>query len=454
MMKKGLLPRQTFIFTTALFLIWLQPLAVQALRPNKTISNYIHNVWTTKDGLPQNTIYSIAQDIRGYVWIGTDRGLVRYDGLEFKHFNKSNTPAIKNDSITTLFIAGDQTMWVGTYGGGIALYKNNHFYAPTSIDKLPNLFIQSITEDKENNIWIGTIGGGIIHFKDNLFSSITSEVGLSNDIVSTVLADSKGKLWIGTSNGLDCLENGEFTKYKVEQGLLDNNIKTLYEDRRGNLWIGTTQGVNKIRNRESDLRRNRFLSFTSADGLSDNYVRAVREDRHGSIWIATNGGLNRINGNLLHPPRRRNPGQRANEIKFEHFTSIDGLSDNSLQSIYEDRWGNMWIGTSGGGLNALRDGKFTFYTVRDGLASNSVKAIYEAPDDSLWIGTDGAGLNRRKDGKFDLYTETDGLSSNNIESIGADWNGNVWIGTAAGLDVFNGKNFKRFSREDGLSNPS
>jgi len=423
----------------ALLFPWLQPLPppLLALDPNKTIGNYIHHTWTTRDGLPQDTIYSIVQDGQGFIWMGTGKGLARFDGLEFKIFNKSNTPAIKNDAITTLFIADDKTLWIGTYGGGITLYKNNHFFSPSSIGALPNNFIQSITEDKEKNTWIGTMGGGIIHFKDNVFASITTEHGLSGNMVSCVLVDSKGKLRIGTANGLNCLDHGEFTIYTTADGLLDDTIKTIFEDSKGNLWIGTPRGMNIIKNRANDFQKGRISSLTTKDGLSDNVIRCTLEDRHGSIWIATGRGLNRL----------------TLTRGVEQFTSQDGLSDNSLECLYEDKWGNLWIGASSGGLNVLRDGKFTFYTTRDGLAGDSVKAIYEDNTGALWIGTNGAGLNRYKDGKFVLYTENDGLNSNNIDSIYGDKAGNLWIGAPDGLNRFNKNGFMSFSSKDGLANP-
>lgn len=450
--KKEILVGRAII--AVFFWLIFYPSALDALNPKKKLGNYIHHIWTTREGLPQDTIHSIVQDSHGYVWIGTDRGLVRFDGLEFKQFNKSNTHALNNDSITTLFLAQDKTLWIGTYGG-ITLYKNNQFLSPAPPDDLPNLFVQSITEDRENNIWIGTQGGGIIHFDGNLFSSITTDMeegGLSNNMVSSVFADRKGKLWIGTADGLDCLENGEFTSYTTKNGLLDNNIKTIFEDSKGRLWVGTTQGINVIKNRPGDLKRGRFISLTTGNGLSDNYIHSIGEDRHDSIWIATNGGLNRLKGGL---PRRQLSGGTVTGIHFEHFTTLDGLSDNSLLSIYEDRWGSLWIGTSSGGLNALRDGKFSFYTVRDGLSSDNAKAIYETDDGSLWVGTSGAGLNRYRNGTFDLYTESDGLSGNNIESLCGDGEGGLWIGTTNGLNVFDmeTKTVTTLSEKDGLSNP-
>jgi ligand-binding sensor domain-containing protein/AraC-like DNA-binding protein len=420
-------------------------LPLLALDPHKNIGNYIHHSWSTRDGLPQDTINSITQDHQGYIWIGAGKGLARFDGREFKIFNKANTPALKNDSITSLFIAGDSTMWIGTYGGGITLYKENHFFSPAGGNTLPNYFIQSITEDKEQNTWIGSTGGGIICFKDNTFSALTTEHGLSSNLVSCVLADKNGKLWIGAANGLNCLDHGDFIVYTTADGLLDDNIKTIFEDSKGNLWVGTPRGMNIIKNRMGDFPKGRISSLTTKDGLSDNSIRGVLEDRHGSTWIATGHGLNRL---------KRDTRDARNTSGVEQFTAQDGLSDNSLECLYEDKWGNLWIGTSAGGLNVLRDGKFTFYTGRDGLACDSVKAIYEDHAGALWIGTDGAGLNRYMEGTFTLYTEKDGLNSNNIDSLYGDRSGNLWIGTDEGLNRLDKNGFTSFSSKEGLANPT
>lgn len=427
--------RICFLFLFVSILCGLSPL--RALDPEKTVNHYLHHNWTSRDGLPHDTVYSILQDSQGFMWIGTDSGLVRFDGQEFKVFNKSNTPAIKHNSIITLFMDSRETLWIGTYGGGITMYKNDNFYYPSWMETLPNKLIQSIAEDRENNMWIGTLGGGVVHYSstDDVLAPVTKEDGLSNNIVSSVLVDGAGKLWIGTADGLDCLEDGEFTRYSVNDGLLDNNIKTLFEDSRGNLWVGTQQGLNKIRNRPGVLARGRFQSITANHGLNDNYIRIIREDKHGSIWVATPKGLNRI--------RRDN---------IESFTSTDGLSDDSLLSLFEDNWGNLWLGSSGGGLDALRDGKFMFYTRKDGLSGSHIKAVYHDSGGALWIGTQSSGLNRYKDGKFQTYTEKDGLSSNNIDSLCEDRDGNLWIGTPNGLNRLDRDGVRRFTTEDGLTN--
>lgn len=430
-----------------IFLAW--PQEVLGLDPKTPADKYIHHIWTTRSGLPQNTIHSIVQDSSGYLWLGTDRGIVRFDGTRFRVLHKGNIPSIKNNSITSLHISRDGTLWIGTYGGGITRYKDGTFKNYSIEEGLTNHFINAIAEDDEQTMWFGTTGDGVIQLKNETFTAITHEQGLSYNIVSCLLSDSKGKLWVGTEQGLNCINNDGITIFTTADGLPGNNINTIFEDSRGYLWVGTTNGIGFIRNRPKDLQDKKFTALNTQDGLTDNFVRSIIQDKAGNIWIATNGGLNRINADSL---RKRTPGQV--DFRLEHFTSRDGLSDDALLSLAEDRWGNLWVGTSGGGLNVLRDGKFEFYTEKDGLSSGYIKAIYEDAEKTVWIGTSGGGLNQFKGKKFAVYTKKDGLSSNYIESLCGDSQGNLWIGTPNGLNRFKNGQVQVFTTNEGLSNHS
>jgi ligand-binding sensor domain-containing protein/AraC-like DNA-binding protein len=442
--------RLIFIALNVFFFIFLAwPQEVLGLDPKTPADKYIHHIWTTRSGLPQNTIHSIVQDSSGYLWLGTDRGIVRFDGSRFRVLHKGNIPSIKNNSITSLLISRDGTLWIGTYGGGITRYKDGTFKNYSIEEGLTNHFINAIAEDDEQTMWFGTTGDGVIQLKNETFTAITHEQGLSYNIVSCLLSDSKGKLWVGTEQGLNCTNNDQITIFTTGDGLPGNNINTIFEDDRGYLWVGTSNGIGFIRNRPKDLQEKKFTALDTHDGLTDNFVRSIIQDKAGNIWIATNGGLNRINADSL---RKRIPGQV--DFRLEHFTSRDGLSDDSLLSLSEDRWGNLWVGTSGGGLNVLRDGKFEFYTEKDGLSSGYIKAIYEDAEKTVWIGTSGGGLNQFKGKEFTVYTKKDGLSSNYIESLCGDSQGNLWIGTPNGLNRFKNGQFQVFTTNEGLSNHS
>jgi len=437
------------IFFFAFLLI--KPISLRSLNPETPIDKYIHHIWTTRDLLPQNTINCIAQDSSGYLWIGTDRGLTRFDGSYFKTINKGNLPALKNNSITSLIILPDNEFWIGTYGGGITHYKDGKYKNFSAKEGLINQFINVLAIDNKHNLCIGTTGDGLIkyNYNNDSFTAITDQQGLSYNIVTGILNDRHGRLWVGTEQGLNLLEKGQITVYTTADGLPSDGIITIIEDHHGNVWVGTKGGIGLTRNRAIKVTGKKFIQITKKDGLTDNFISFLAEDKEKNIWIATNKGLNRIK-----TINYRNRLFDKFKLQIDNFTTKNGLSDNSLRYLYEDRWGNLWVGTSGGGLNVLKDSKFNFYTEKDGLSSSYVSAIYEDRHETVWIGTNGSGLNSFKNGKFTTYQKRDGLSSNYIESLGSDKYGNLWIGTTNGLSLFKNGKFQSFGTADGLSNPS
>ena len=388
----------------------------------QAMDQYITHRITTKDGLPQNTIYDITQDKDGYIWIGTDEGVVRFDGIKFDHFNKLNTKNIKNNSITALFVSHGGTLWMGTFGGGVTLYdyKEKTFSSYTTQNSLSSDFIWIITQDREKNIWLGTVGGGIIRFKNNQFKSFTTKEGLSNDIINAIFEDYKGNLWIGTENGLNRLKDSAIKVYTSKDGIADNNVMSIFEDSRSVLWIGTINGL-------TAFKGNKFTTYTTSRGLSNNLVRAILEDRDNNLWIATDRGLSRI------CPSDRLP---RNKVQIKSMGPGDEQYTNSFMKILEDREGNLWFGTSGQGITILHHRKLLSYTVENGLTRDHIKAIFQDRTGAMWIGTNGGGLNVIKDGIIDAYTIEHGLGSNFVNSICADEKNNIWIGTSKGLSLY------------------
>jgi ligand-binding sensor domain-containing protein/AraC-like DNA-binding protein len=397
---------------------------------------YLTHHLTTHDGLPQNTVYAVTQDKDGYIWIGTDEGVVRYDGVKFEHFNKLNTKNLKNNSITALCVAHDNTLWIGTFGGGVTLYnpKSKTFSSYTTQNGLPNDFIWTIIQDSNKNIWLGTNGGGIIRFKDDRFDTFTTADGLSDNIVNTIREGRNDSIWVGTENGLNRLSGSSITVYDTGSILPSGNVMTLFEDSRGVLWVGTANGLTAVRGKNVN-------TFTTDHGLFDNLVRAVYEDRHNNLWVATDRGLNRIH----RLPR--------NEVGIEPFrTDVESLA-NSLMTIFEDREGNLWVGTSGQGLTVLHRGKFDTFTVENGLARRHIKTIYQDRTGAMWIGTNGGGVNVLKTGSVRTYTTDHGLADKFINSIRETEDGNTWIAADNGLSLYNSETgtFTTFSEKDGLS---
>lgn len=403
-----------------------------ALNPKKAITQYSHNVWQAEDGLPQNSVNAMVHTQDGYLWLGTQEGLVRFDGVRFRVFNNKNTKGIRNSYVTALCVDKEGSLWIATNGGGLSQLKDGRFTTHSTDEGLSSRIVRSVYGSKDGSLWVGTGGEGLNLFKDGRFTTYSTKDGLPSNDVLAVYEDQKGTLWIGTEGGgLGRFKDGIFTVFTTKEGLSSNVVLSLYEDREENLWIGTRGGgLNRFKDGQ-------FTLYTTKDGLTNNNVMTVREDRDGNLWIGTNGGgLNRFADGI-----------------FTSFTTKEGLSSDIVSSLWgEDKEGSLWIGTNGGGLNRLRDGKFLTYTTQEGLANNRVRPIYESHDGSVWIGTEGGGLNRLKDGRFTTYTTRDGLAGNDVRAIYEGRDGSLWIGTSGGLNRLKDGVFTTYTTKNGLVN--
>ncbi|MCP5049390.1 MAG: hypothetical protein GY940_19625 [bacterium] len=418
------------IFISGIF--GLPPSAV-ALDPQKRITQYVHHSWGLEDGLPQLSVNAILQTRDGYLWLGTQEGLARFDGVRFEVFDKLKVDRLKDNYIKTLHRDRRGDLWIGTDSGGLTRMSGREFTTYTANEGLSNDRVFSIYEDRKGNIWIGTDHGlNRLDSKSGKFTQYTQKDGLSGDSITALCEDSGGNLWIGTyGGGLNRMnpDEGTFTSITGSGGLTGNTVNVLYRDREGTLWAGTDGGgLNR-------LKGGIFIAYTEKDGLSHGSVTAIFEDRDGNLWVGTDsGGLNRLK-----------------DGKFSSFTTKEGLSHNDVSALYEDREGNLWIGMQGGGLNRLEEGKFTPYTTREGLAQDNIGAVFEDKAGNLWIAAGDAGMNRFKDGKITRYTKKDGLSNDIITAFHEDRRGNLWIGTwEGGLNRFKDGKFTSYAFKDSV----
>ena len=438
------------------------------LDPGTAIKHYGHDVWQIEDGLPQNGVRDIAQTPDGYLWIATLEGLVRFDGVQFTIFDKSNTEALKDNSINALEVGRDGSLWATTSGGLIRI-KDGQFTPYTIADGLSSNRVSSLQTAPDGSIWIGSMDGGLDRLKDGRFihylgkdlitalhtgrdgsvwvksqgqgkqllrfknegvsSLIVEGGGLSGDEVRRVYEGSDGSLWLSTAESLKRLKDGRVTTYTKRDGFPAANGSTLIflEDRDGNLWLGAEDGLYRFEG-------GKFISFTRKDGLSGNSVSALFEDTEGSLWVGTiGGGLNRFK-----------------DEKFIGYTVKTGLAGEFATGIYQDREGVFWFGTRDGGLSRLKDGKFTNYTTKDGLSSIAVSSIYQSADGGIWIGTKGGGLNRFKDGKFTHYKDAKNIPLNHLRAVYEDRKGTLWLASAAGVRQFTDGKFITYTIADGL----
>jgi len=400
-----------------------------SLDPGKEVTQYIRDVWGSEQGLPQTSVNSIIRTNDGYLWVGTQEGVARFDGVQFTVYDKKNVKQLVNNWISVLCEDRNGNLWLATYGGGLTCFnkKKGEFITYTKKQGLSNDYIWCLHEDHEGSLWVGT-EEGLNCLKDGKLTIFTQKQGLSHDRITSLCEDRQGTLWVGTrGGGLNYFKDGKFALYTTQEGLGDDFVKYIYEDRQGSLWIGTYRGLKRLKN-------SKITVYTTKNGLSNDTVNTIYQDRQGSLWIGTDFGLNRFK-----------------DSKFTPYPIEQGLSNNIVISIFEDPEGSLWVGTDGGGLNRLKNGKFTNFTNKQGLSNDMVLCVYEDREGSLWFGTYGGGVNRFKDGKFTTYTTKEGLSNNTVWSICDDGEGNLWFGTDQGLNRFKDEKFTTYTTKDGLS---
>jgi len=395
--------------------------SVRALDPNKTLNEFGVQVWLTENGLPQNTVQAITQTRDGYLWVGTQDGLARFNGVGFVIFDKENTPQFKSNDIQVLLEDRSGALWIGTSYGLIRL-RNGSFDTFTTAEGLPDNAIASLAATADGGIWIAT-SAGLAHYANN--SITTMKVGIGD--VQSLFVDRNGVLWIGGSNGVVSLKNDQAVDSTPNRELAERNVSAIVEDQTGRLWFGTDTGV-------IGFDHDQQISFTTKNGLPDDHVNNLLTDKESCLWVSTSGGLARL---------------RLNSPTVVAVT--EGLASNLILTAFEDREGSLWIGTDSGGLNLLRDKKFTTITTRQGLASDLIKSVYQDKSGAVWIGTSGGGLSVLKEGKVTNFSAKEGLVSNVVLSLFGDDKGTMWIGTPDGLNQFKDGRFTTFTVAEGLS---
>ncbi len=398
----------------------------QALDLRRDLSQFSHEVWLTENGLPQNTVHSIAQTRDGYVWIGTEEGLARFDGVRFTVFDKQNTPQLKSNYIRVLLADRQGALWIGT-AEGLVRMLNGSFTVFTTNEGLPSDTIQALYEDHDSNLWVAT-ANGLGLFKSGGLTTFTTKERLVGGSIQALFEDTDRALWIATPYGVGRLKDDKFANYTVRDGLGSNSVRSIQQDREGHLWFGSLSGL-------TSFSGGQFTTYTTRDGLPNDRIISLHADRDGGLLVGTAGGLCRFT-----------------DGRFTGFNTADALSSSTILSLLEDLEGNLWVGTESAGINLLKDTKFTTYTTRNGLSHDLVKSIFADRLGNTWIGTDGGGLNLLKDGKLSVYTTRDGLSSNVVIALAGDGGGNLWVGTPDGLNRFNQGKFTTYTSADGLAN--
>ena len=400
------------------------PRPASALDPHKRPTQYSRTTWTQQDGLPQDTIRTITQTADGYLWLGTDEGLARFDGYEFTIFSKSDG-ALPSNSITALAATPDGSLWIGT-SNGLTQYRNKMFHTFTTRSGLPDDAIINLYVDHTGTLWI-VAGIHLSRYHDGKFTNYAPGRDFPVTSVRWVREDQNRELVVGGFSGIVKMTGGKFVTMIDSAGLGANILGGMAIDRQGDWWISGNLGL-LVRSPNGQIRK-----YDDHDGLPDIYVRAVLADRDGNIWVGTNGGLARFDGNRAVPV----PGD-------------ENLDREQVRCLFEDREGNLWVGANSG-LSRLRDDIFTVYGKSEGLPSDEPNTVFQDHLGRIWVGFHDAGLTLLSKSGNRKFTTLDGLPNNEIFSIHEMRDGDLLIGTRGGMVRMHGGKFTRFVPPDPLA---
>jgi signal transduction histidine kinase/ligand-binding sensor domain-containing protein len=420
---------------------------------------------TMEEGLSQNAILALLQDRQGYLWIGTQDGLNRYDGYTFTQFknNGQDPNSISFNSVISLYEDNEGIIWIGTWGGGLNRYDPNTGkftrFVTDSKDpaSLSNSVVTAITQDQDGRLWVGTLDGLDLYYPAtgkfiHYHSDPAEPSTLSSNAISVITPAGDGTMWIGTGafgtfgNGLNRFDpaTGKAVRFGTYGScMLSPNISSIATDLEGNLWIGhggsglPGGGVDEFN--PSSGRCHHYEAQTSSQ-ITNNNITDMLFDRDNRLWLTVWGG------GIL----RMEPAEPGIFTNIRHAQAdAESLSSDNTSALLQDHSGVLWVGTFDTGLNKLNLNNLQFRTYKNNpadstsLASNRVSAFAETSNGDLWVGTLEAGLDRFNPltGQFTHYrnipTNPDSLSSNRIMSLYADSDGTLWVGTVnSGLDHY------------------
>jgi len=387
--------------------------------------------FSVDDGLAQSQVYCLVQDHKGYLWLGTrGGGLSRFDGRNFQTYTETN--GISSNYISALFQDSKKNLLVGT-NNGLTVYNGTRFVRIKSPGSQNGFVVNAFSSDGEGKVWVAS-NRGIYSFEGNQLKKQNQLLKLDNQSVnSLVFKDSD--LWFGTNSGLYQVQHYRSNPKVIFHGkankVMQNAITCVRLDQKGNLWIGTYgDGAYSYNGRK-------FFRIDLRHELYRTTVFDVFPDDDGTIWFATlSAGLVNYNGNTK---------------AFKAFNQTDGLSNNHVRAILKDRWGDFWLGTSGGGISQLAGKRFSHFTTTAGLGGSFVYSVYRDSRNRLWMGTGQNGVSVFENGSFRQYNKTNGFDAIKVKAITEGENGRLFFGTEGqGIGMLSGETFSWMKRTKGF----
>jgi two-component sensor histidine kinase/ligand-binding sensor domain-containing protein len=446
---------------TLILILFTICLAIRAfsLDPSRRPQQYQLDHWDAKHGLPDNSIGALLQSRDGHIWVGTVRGVTRFDGARFRPIESFVTRVPRSRNVTGLAEGPDGSLWIATDGAGVVRYKDDSLqvfdprhgfpgatvlcvaidhegsvYAAltdggvavisppytsstiTHIDELQKNSIRDISVDRHGTVWAVGLQGGLMKItaKEGGFS--VKCAGLENEVMYTVIANRGDTLIISSANQVIGYAGGRSWLLVPPTPASEDFYVTLCRDRDGNIWAGSyLSGLVRLKNGDAPTNS---ATMTSKDGLSANYIGCLLEDREGSIWVGTEVGLDRLS-----------------DAAVQTLGEREGISSESVTSVVEDHAGDVWAGTEGGGVFRIRDGRvIQQLDSRHGMPDGIVKALGFTAAGDLMIATSSNGAYVYRNGTFRQHPP--GSAFKSVSTIMQASDGTVWIGARRGVRRF------------------
>ncbi len=468
--------------------------------------NFALRVWQAEDGLPETAVTRDLQTSDGYLWLGTYGGLARFDGAHFTVFDSANAPGMNSSRVTSIYEAGDKTLWIGHEGGELTQYKDGVFKPAAFHSGWNSRSIYSINEDEDGELWVASPEGLLTRVSDRL--TLNPPVGTTRGMVR--VASSGRRIWVSRNGIVSELEHGGLVTLDLGGTNSLSYVQGICASRDGRFWVAINGRISKwgegkwvedlgvapwglapvsamIETRAGYLvagtpNNGLFLVFregevqhlTRTNGLPSNWIHALCEDHEGNVWAGTHGGLVMLQESSLAtvapPDQWQNvpvlsvsPGAggalwvgtegaglyQLKDGAWSHFGTEDGLPNLYIWSAVEDSDGRLWGGTWGSGVFVQNGNRFERVP---GVDSNLVTyATFHAPDDSFWIGA-SRGLLSYVAGKVHLITSTNAPAPSDVRTMVMDTHGVLWFGMfGGGLACFTNGEVREFRKGDGLS---
>jgi len=458
---------------------------------------YGYTNWTVDDGLPQNSIRGITQTPDGYIWIPTFDGLVRFDGVRFASFNRSNTKGIESNRFSGIVQGKGGELWIATDGAGLTRYHDGLFETYGREQGIENGTVRGLTVDLAGHLWI--LSADRIEQWDNTNNRFTDVTpSHTGSVFNPFIWDDAG-FWASSHTRLYCFLRGHFSSYDLPHWLGGRAIFYAASDQKGDIWLEAEGGQKAILlpgpspkflqvdrdatahyidrhghvwNVRIGSRLSRYFDFISSNHAIEISPTHVFEDREQTLWLATEGkGLYQLQPQIIRT-----------------YSREEGLADDDVYPIFQDRLGAVWVGAWHKGVSRFDKGKVTNYTVQDGLPNELVTAIAQDHSGRLWFGSHGGlsifdherfrkienpklpwvaqailadrsgtlwfgtvnGLVSYKDRLTRLFTVRDGLPTNDIHVLMQTQSGDLWIGGYGGIAILHDGRFTQWTEKNGL----